>query len=133
MCLEMVYKKTPPKTGYFYKVFESLGTNLKFPFECQNARRGEWLESGGGNIYSDHWNDKYGWWIPYPRGFHGMTTLRGAKKFIKEYWAKGNTENLVILRVRYSGGHTAGRQSGNCIVASKIYIPKNAKDLRKKK
>ena len=135
MCLSTISRTKPPETGYFYKVFRlSFNGNINGQFfpKAKNLKRGTWLKASKDTIavVGGRWNSRTGRWNSdrhYKAGFHGYVNLKDAIKATRfRSW-------LVIIKCRYSEGHTQGSQKGKIIVASKMRIPKNPVDLSKNK
>lgn len=115
MCLSEINKEKPKPNGVGYKVFEKDSKGkLRSWLYGPDPTKGKWMKAR--KEYQHHRN--------YWSGFHIFTTLDGAMKWL------GVGPGDVIVKVRYRGAHTSGRQgSSPVVVADKMFVPKNCRNL----
>ena len=111
MCLDVAYKKRPPKTGVGWKIFTRVDYTYSFKYRQLNGTflvpTDVWLTAENKNIHATYGLREY------PSGFH-------------IYLDK--PDGIVVVRVKYRNGHTYGRQDGlRIVVASEMFVPAQKK------
>ncbi len=121
MCLRVVSKRKPKKSGYGYKLYKirlSGGAELAEPLYYGHALRlDEWHTKGRRAKTIRSLIQRR-----YKAGFHVYKTYRAAR--MEELYV-----TVCIVRVEYRKAHTQGTQNGtgrrsDCIVADQIRIHK---------